>query len=392
VSVINRDQRRTRFALWTCIGAIGATIDISITAALLSQTHYLLANLAGFSVAVCLNWAGNWMLTYQRPSGSPLRQWARYVGLHSLTFGGRAAVIAGLVEIGGAPVIAATAAGIGTAVALNFAGTESIFGRAESLASALTDMGNRGAHLVWSSRLRGLMRATGVYKPLFSAYATALGLAYRDERREVRVGGAEATLATEGATETVSVLHTLEAERDVLEHWVDDVRPGDRVLDVGANLGVFSALAGDVGAEVTAVEPHKPTGRRCERNLTRNSVDGRVHQCALGDERGTVGLDMTHDAPGTQRPAVGEGDSVPVVPGDELAIDPTVVKVDVEGHESAVLAGLDETLRESVRVVFVEAHSEAEAVGLTGQLREAGFAVNRLTDGAEVHLRGETDD
>lgn len=392
MSVINRERRRTRFALWTCIGAIGAAIDISITAALLNRTHYLLANLSGFSVAVCLNWAGNWMLTYQRPSGSPLRQWAKYVGLHSLTFGGRAAVIAGLVEIGGAPVIPATAAGIGTAVALNFAGTESIFGRAESLASALTDIVNRGAHLVWSSRLRGLMLATGVYQPLFSAYVRTVGLAYRDDRREVCVGGAEATLATAGATETVSVLHTLEAERDVLEHWADDVRPGDRVLDVGANLGVFSALAGDVGAEVTAIEPHAPTARRCESNLTRNSVYGRVHQCALGDERGAVGLDMTHDAPGTQRPAVGEGDSVPVVPGDELEYAPTVVKIDTEGHESAVLAGLNEALRESVRVVYVEAHGETAAVALAGQLREAGFAVNRLTDGPEVLLRGERDD
>ena len=41
----------------------------------------------------------------------------------------------------------------------------------------------------------------------------------------------------------------------VTEYRFDDIRPGDRVLDIGANVGGFCIRAARIGGQVTAVEP-----------------------------------------------------------------------------------------------------------------------------------------
>ena len=41
----------------------------------------------------------------------------------------------------------------------------------------------------------------------------------------------------------------------VSEYRFDDIRPGDRVLDIGANVGGFCIRAARMGGQVTAVEP-----------------------------------------------------------------------------------------------------------------------------------------
>ncbi len=41
----------------------------------------------------------------------------------------------------------------------------------------------------------------------------------------------------------------------VTEYRFEDIRPGDRVLDIGANVGAFCIRAARLGGRVTAVEP-----------------------------------------------------------------------------------------------------------------------------------------
>lgn len=73
------------------------------------------------------------------------------------------------------------------------------------------------------------------------------------------------------------------------------VRPGDTVLDIGANFGwyttLFSRLVGDTG-RVVAFEPVPPTFRELERNLALNGHprNVRAHRLALGDRQGEVAL------------------------------------------------------------------------------------------------------
>ena len=59
--------------------------------------------------------------------------------------------------------------------------------------------------------------------------------------------------------------------------------------------------------------------------------------------------------------------TVPVMRLDDLALQPDFVKIDVEGAESAVIEGLDETLRRSRPVMLIETgHDTAVAEQLAG--------------------------
>jgi len=365
-------------------------VDLGVTFALLSRTHYLVANLAGFALAVSHNFTLNWSLTYGRPEGSILKKYLSYVSLHGATFALRAGTIALLVSGLGVPASFATLVGVGVAAIANYAGTETIFGGAGEVWFDVVEAANHVAHLIYSSRLRGFLYRTGLYDPIFRLYSRGLSLAYRAPERHISVAGATATVSTEHAIETVSVLHTLEKEREILSAFLDDVESDDHVLDVGANLGLFSVLSGQQAKSVTAVEPHPPTAAKCKQNLERNGVDVDVVEAALGAECGVVSLAVDQDAVGTQRPEVAEagGYDVPQYTADSLD-DADVVKIDVEGLEHDVLDGMAETLDENPpRVIYAEAHSEHDGDSLETRLEARGYDVSRLAATEQVYLRG----
>jgi hypothetical protein len=65
------------------------------------------------------------------------------------------------------------------------------------------------------------------------------------------------------------------------EYRFDDIRPGDRVLDIGANVGGFCIRAARMGAQVAAVEP--VTTSLLLENIRANNVSVLVIAGALGD-------------------------------------------------------------------------------------------------------------
>jgi len=383
--------RAARFVMFCVVGGTGALIDIGLTVGLIQATtvHYLLANGAGFILAVSWNFAGNWMWTYSRPDGRLWKQYLSYVGLHGATFGVRALVVTAGVEMVGASATAASLVGLGVAAALNFGGTEAIFQGAGEVWFDAVEAANHLAHVVYGSRLRRWLMASGLYDRCYTLYAHALAFVYRADEREVSVGDATATLSMRRPTEVVSNLHTLEKESDVLERFVDDIQTGDHVLDVGANLGVYATLAQGAGARVTAVEPHPDTARQLSSNLARNGWSGTVVQAALGDTESIVQLECQRDDVGTQRPKISENGNITVsqVRGGRLLRNdpPDVIKIDVEGGELSTLHGMVNLL-EQTRVCYVEAHG-SDVSELENWFDEFGLEVERLTDGHETHLR-----
>ena len=375
-----RAHRLGRFLSFMSVGGVGMVVDLAVTFALLGRLSPLAANAVGWSVAVTHNFAGNWWLTFGQPDGSLPRQYGTYVGAHALTFGVRAVVLSGILAASALPATVATLGGVAAAAGVNFLVSERIFG-----GDVVTTL-NRAVHRVWDSRVRGLLLAAGGYQLVFAAYARVLN-AVTPPGRQLQVGDVTATVTTATPTETVSVLHTLENERAVLAAVVDDVSPGDHVVDVGANVGVFAALAAAAGADVTAVEPHGPTADRLRANVP--SAD--VCELALGAGVGTVALEITHDRPGTQRAAVADGGSVRQLPGDRLAT-PAVLKIDVEGAESAVVDGYARALPNArVRVIYIEVHGMTARDTITTQLAQYGYTPTAAFDvGAdETMLRFE---
>jgi len=145
------------------------------------------------------------------------------------------------------------------------------------------------------------------------------------------------------------------------------VRPGDRCVDVGANVGVHTVrLARLVGrdGEVIAIEPDPDVVRRTRRNVVLNDLPNvRVISAAASERPGELRL-YRPSAQDTNRARAslmrhpyltGATATVPVVTLDDVCDGAPValIKIDVEGHEAAVVRGAADTIsRHAPSIVF----------------------------------------
>lgn len=152
---------------------------------------------------------------------------------------------------------------------------------------------------------------------------------------------------------------------------LENIRRGDCVWDIGANIGHYSAkfskLVGDAG-KVHAFEPSPQNLKVLEEN-TRELPNVELHPVALGatdrtghfiqgeDDIGATSRLVDADPGSHEKPV-----SVRILRGDSLVesvpeMTPNVIKLDVEGAELEVLWGMAGILRQpSLRLVGVEVH------------------------------------
>ena len=145
--------------------------------------------------------------------------------------------------------------------------------------------------------------------------------------------------------------HTLLAE----SYPAHTVRPGDVVIDCGAHVGVFSALALELGAaKVLSVEPD-PVAREClQRNLAAEIEAGRVIIISEGVWSEDTTLDLVKSpqnsgASSAVFPLPGAKASIEVTTLDRLVSQTSLsrvdfIKMDIEGAEREALAGAHKTL------------------------------------------------
>lgn len=136
---------------------------------------------------------------------------------------------------------------------------------------------------------------------------------------------------------------------------------------MGGNIGIYTLLTANKGAEVVTFEPWLENAATIERNLRRNELKARVVPKALFDENSPREFTLDErETPGSGRGSLldgwqnGESRTVECVRGDtEVSRNclprPTVVKIDVEGAELEVLKGLGDLL-DDVRMVYCELH------------------------------------
>lgn len=161
------------------------------------------------------------------------------------------------------------------------------------------------------------------------------------------------------------------ADMGFLLHFL---RPGDEFVDAGANVGVYTVLvAGACGAHVTAVEPAPAALAALGRNIEANDLNGqvRVVAAALGAAPGRVRMT---DGLDTLNRVAGDGDAttreVEMTTLDVLDVQPTAIKLDLEGYEAQALAGAARTLAApGLKAVITEANDAATS----GLLNAAGF-------------------
>lgn len=131
------------------------------------------------------------------------------------------------------------------------------------------------------------------------------------------------------------------------------VGESDLFVDIGANVGSYTILAcAAKGARGYCFEPVPSTFQRLMDNMRLNDLVGRVKSFNLGlaDKPGELAFTTGGD---TVNHVVAAGETseevvrVPVKPLDEVLAgeSPSMLKIDVEGFETPVIAGADATLR-----------------------------------------------
>lgn len=157
---------------------------------------------------------------------------------------------------------------------------------------------------------------------------------------------------------------TLKTKEPGTIEWLGRVlRPGDVFYDIGANIGVYTLLAARAlgpRGHVYAFEPHLQNALNLLRNVDRNALRSRVtvYTVALCDRDGYEPFRYASLFAGSSGHELGSGDLVElkaVARLDSLELPaPAAVKIDIDGQEPRVIAGMQATLRRGVRSLQVE--------------------------------------
>ena len=177
-----------------------------------------------------------------------------------------------------------------------------------------------------------------------------------------------------GATGNVFCgLHEFEDMAFVLHFAGQD----DCFFDLGANVGSYTVLASAAaGASTVCVEPLEHTYGLLRRNILVNNIESKVTslQTACSDKKGecrcTTDLDcMNHIVSDDYQ---GPTTVVPVTTIDDVLVNhkPSCWKVDVEGHEEAVLRGASKSLASPVLQAII---MEGDTSAIRDVLTHAGF-------------------
>jgi FkbM family methyltransferase len=183
---------------------------------------------------------------------------------------------------------------------------------------------------------------------------------------------------------------------------LDEVRPGDVVWDVGANVGFYTqqfvAKAGPTG-KVVAFEP-EPS---CYAILQRDCASAIAVNVALSDQAGEGFMEAHPQADAGTHHIVGTrtNTSIPIklIAGDNYQGPyPNVVKIDVEGFEDEVLSGMPRILADRrLRAIFIEVHfallerrgKALAPMHIERKLQALGFRISWFRDRSHLKaLRG----
>ena len=169
--------------------------------------------------------------------------------------------------------------------------------------------------------------------------------------------------------------------RDRLDALAAVTRPGDALWDIGAHKGFVtlaaSRMVGPLGV-VVSIEPALDNLRFLERHVEWNQLRNvRVVSFAASDE---VGVSTIGGRGSSVAFRLGEGSQeVEVRPIELLAVEldlgrPTVLKVDVEGEEAAVLRGAKRLLGTD-QAILVSTHSRELYEECRAFLEPIGFRI-----------------
>ena len=153
-------------------------------------------------------------------------------------------------------------------------------------------------------------------------------------------------------------------------------------IDVGANIGAYSLFASQVASvdRIIAFEANPDVAAELRTNLAANGIAGDVREVAVSDAPGEIEFGIVSRYAGNSGVAAtahsgtqyAKTVKVPAVTLDTALADlpyPAAFKVDVEGHEAAVLGGAQAALTAGKCIVQIENYGDT----LTPVFAELGY-------------------
>jgi len=146
------------------------------------------------------------------------------------------------------------------------------------------------------------------------------------------------------------------------------LRPTDKFIDIGANVGTYSVLASKVaGASSIAFEPIPTTHDELMQNLRLNNILDKAvgHRLCLGSTNGKIHMTIGR---GALDHVATQGDTGKLLETEVVRLDDVLqdggcrlIKIDAEGYEAEILSGATKTLQ------------NPELIGLIVELNGAGL-------------------
>lgn len=215
-------------------------------------------------------------------------------------------------------------------------------------------------------------------------------------RTELTSGGVAVWYATPNSATRWRV-ETLFKKEPITIEWIAGFRAGEVLADVGANVGMYSIWAArSRGVRVVAFEPESQNYALLNRNIVLNGLGGQVTAfcLALSDAAGLSQLHLSEFLPGASCHSFGEKVDYkhqPMTPAhsqgsvaavlDDL-VDagavpvPDHVKIDVDGFEPKVVAGLRRLVGAGrIKSFLIEVNQNLpDHMDMVRELHAAGFA------------------
>lgn len=171
------------------------------------------------------------------------------------------------------------------------------------------------------------------------------------------------------------------------------------LFDIGAHFGIFSLAAAHLGATAIAVDPSPIATQMIAKQAALNGWTSKIQiiEAAVNDGGGTMEMLSTgvfgngyfKFDEGRSRKELTQTRAITI---DQMSCKfgaPTHIKIDVEGHEAAVLRGGRETFNQCSPVLFLELHNEmivqqgGDRHAALDEIKSLGYSIFSL-DGIEL--------
>lgn len=180
--------------------------------------------------------------------------------------------------------------------------------------------------------------------------------------------------------------------------WINSMKVGDTLCDIGANIGLYSLFAAKRGIKVFAFEPEALNFAELCRNISLNQATQiSPFNIALSDKQGLINFKMSNPYAGAANHKVEQvstysnkeelkqnvyGESLDNMITNYGLPCPNHIKIDVDGLEYEIVKGLKETLKNSsLKSVLIEIDENlANHKEIITRIESAGFKIRFKTD------------